>query len=182
MRCLAFALLLAATPALAQESPQTTTNAEGDYGGVNPGEPKKVEPGKKAKKPPPKGTLSWIGFEAKDSGSQIFLQSVAPFEVAQRVDGSTLVLTLTGVSRLGAKVWPPIDTRFFDTPVSRVFPNRKGSRSVEVRVAFKNPKDAAQGTVRTATEADGLYYVYVGFSGSGTSAEPAPAPAPADAP
>jgi hypothetical protein len=123
MRRLALALLLAATPAFAQDAPAnspSTTNPEGDYGGVHPGQPHKVEPGKKQKKPPPKGTLSWIGFEAKDGGSEIFLQSVAPFEVSQRVDGSTLVVTLTGVSRLGANVWRPIDTRFFDTPVSRM--------------------------------------------------------------
>jgi hypothetical protein len=178
MRRLALVLLLAATPALAQDAANPNppaTNAEGDYGGVQPGQPKKVEPGKKAKKPPPKGTLSWLGFEAKDGTSEIFLQSIAPFEVAQRVDGSTHVLTLTGVSRLGHNVWRPIDTRFFTTPVARVVAKKKG-KGIEVRVTFKNAKDAAQGSLRTATEADGMYYAYVGFTGSGTQEAPAPAP------
>ena len=38
----------------------------------------------------------------------------------------------------------------------------------ERRVAFKNAKDAAQGAMRTATEADGMYYAYLSFAGGGT--------------
>jgi hypothetical protein len=178
MRRLALVLLLASSPAFAQEAAQAP-NGEGEYGGVQPGQPKKPEPGKKAKKPPPKGTLSWIGFEAKDGGSEIFLQSVAPFEVTQHVDGGVLVVNLSGVSKLAANVWRPIDTRFFDTPVARVVAKKKG-KGIEVRVTFKNAKDAAQASVRTATEADGRYYAYLGFSGSGTPVEaPTATPAPA---
>lgn len=177
MRRLLLALLLVGGPAsaVAQEAPAPTTegtkpNAEGEYGGVQPGQPKKPDTGKKAKKPPPKGTLSWIGFEVKDGGSQVFLQSVAPFEVNQRVDGSTLVVSLSGVSRLGPNTGRFIDTRFFETPLSRVVAKKKG-KGVEVRITFKNAKDVAQGSVRTATEADGLYYAYLSFSGTGTPVE-----------
>lgn len=179
-RLLLLCLALATSPAFAQAPAppapvSTAPKTEGEYGGVKPGEPRKTpEPGKKAKKPPPKGTLSWIGFEAKDGGSHIFLQSVAAFEVNQRVDGNTLVVTLSGLSRLAPNTWRFIDTRFFETPVSRVVAKKKG-KSVELRVSFKNAKDAAQGSLRTATEADGLYYAYLSFAGSGTPAEtPAP--------
>jgi hypothetical protein len=173
MRRLLLCLLLVSSPAFAEDAKVGKPNTEGDYGGVVPGAPKKAEPGKKAKKPPPKGTLSWIGFEVKDGGSTVFLQSIAPFEVAQRVDGSTLVVTLTGVSRLAGNTWRFIDTRFFETPLSRVVAKRKG-KGIEVRISFKNAKDAAQGSVRTATEADGLYYAYLAFSGTGTPTETAP--------
>jgi hypothetical protein len=164
-------LALAAAPAFADDP--KGPNAEGEYGGVEPGKPKKAEPGKKAKKPPPKGTLSWIGFEAKDGGSQIFLQSVAPFEVSQRVDHGVLVVTLTGVTRLGQNTWRPIDTRYFETTLSRITAKKKG-RGIELRVAFKSAKDATQGSVKTATEADGMYYAYLSFTGTG----PAPSETP----
>ena len=156
-------MVLAASPAFAQEMPKAP-NQEGEYGGVEPGKPKKAEPGKKTKKAPPKGTLSWVGFEAKDGGSDVFLQSPAPFEVLQRVENGTLVVTLSHISRLGQNTWRPIDTRFFATPVSRVSVKKKGS-AVEVRIAFKNAKDAAQAGVRTATEADGMYTVHLLFGG-----------------
>jgi hypothetical protein len=154
--------------------------AEGDYGGVQPGQPKKpAEPGKKPKKPPPKGTLSWIGFEMKDGGSVVFLQSVAPFELSQHVDKGTLVVNLSGVSRLAHNVWRPIDTRFFDTSLSRVVAKKKG-RGVEVRISFKDAKDAAQASVRTATEADGMYYAYLSFAGGGAAPAPAEPTEPTD--
>lgn len=168
MRRLLLCLLLVSSPAVAEEAGKP--NAEGDYGGVKPGVAQKPEAGKKAKKPPPKGTLSWIGFEAKDGGSQLFFQSIAPFEVNQRIDGSTLVVSLTGVTRLGGNTWRHIDTRFFETPLAKVVAKKKG-KGIEVRISFKNAKDAAQGSMRTSTEADGFYYAYLSFSGTGTPVE-----------
>jgi hypothetical protein len=166
-------MTLAASPALAlADDLPKGPHAEGEYGGVEPGQPKKPEPGKKSKKPPPKGTLSWIGFEAKDGSSDVFFQSPAPFEVLQRIENGTLVVTLSHISRLGQNTWRPIDTRFFATPVARVSAKKKGS-TVEVRITFKNPKEAVQGSVRTATEADGMYYVHLGFGG-GAASEPEP--------
>jgi hypothetical protein len=167
MRRALLCLVLVASPASAQEP--RAPNAEGEYGGVQPGQAKKPEPTKKAKKPPPKGTLSWIGFEAKDGGSQVFFQSVAPFQVTQRVENGTVVVTLSGLARLGHNTWRPIDTRFFDTPIARVTAKKKG-RAIEVRIAFKNAKDAAPGSVRTATEADGMFYAYLTFAGGGAGA------------
>jgi hypothetical protein len=181
MRRLLLCLVLASAAAPAYADDPKGPNPEGDYGGVEPGKPKKADPNKKPKKPPPKGTLSWIGFEAKDGGSQVFLQSVAPFEVSQRMDGSTLVVSLSGVTRLGSNTWRPIDTRYFETTLARISAKKKG-RGIEVRIAFKNPKDAGQGSVSSKTEADGMYYQYLSFTGTAPPpAGPAPgvqAPAP----
>jgi hypothetical protein len=175
MRRLLLGLVLLGSPAFAQDAPRgpapaapSGPNAEGDYGGVQPGQPRKPDPGKKAKKPPPKGTLSWVGFEAKNGTSDVFLQAPAPFEVSQRLEGGVLVVTLSGVTKLGPNTWRPIDTRFFETPLSRITAKKKG-KGIEVRIAFKNAKDAAQASVRTATEADDLYYAYLSFAG-GSSA------------
>lgn len=148
-----------ASPAFADPVPKT----EGEYGGVIPGQKPEVRPGSRSKRPPAKGTLTWIGFEAKAGGAQLFFQSLAPFEVSQKVVGSTLVATLT-LTKLGSNTWRRIDTRFFDNPLSGVIAKvARKHRAVEVHVTFKNAKDAREGSVRTATEADGMYYTYLTF-------------------
>jgi hypothetical protein len=149
----ALAIVLLAGPATAQQ------HQEGDYGGVQPGH--KPETGGKPKKAPAKGTLSWVGFEPKNGASEVFFQSVAPFDVSQHLDKGVLVVDLA-LTRLGQNTWRPIDTRFFDTPIARITAKR-GKKGIEVRIAFKDPKDAKQGTLRTATEADGMYYAYLDF-------------------
>jgi hypothetical protein len=171
-----------AAPADAPETPApppAATHAEGEYGGVSPGQPRK-EPSKRPTRPTPKGTLSWIGFEAKNGGAELFFQSVAPFELAQHVEGGALVVHLTGLSRLGQNTWRPIDARYFDTPIAKVAARKVGAArgknahpaGIEVRITFKNAKDAKEGALRTATEADGFFYAYLDWTGSG-SAEPA---------
>jgi len=155
MRLVALTVMLLAGPALADEA--KGPHPEGAYGGVQPGH--KPE---KPKRPPPKGTLTWVGFEPKEGSSQVFLQSVAPFEVAQHLDKGVLVVTLSGVSRLGQNTWRPIDTRFFETPLARITAVKHG-RGIDVRIAFKDAKDAKQAAVHSATEPDGMYYAYLDF-------------------
>jgi hypothetical protein len=184
----ALVILLLAGPAFADSGP----HREGQYGGVTPGETPPRDPSApaaKAKRPPPRGTLTWVGFEPKNGGAEVFFQSVAPFELTQHVEGATLVVHL-GLSRLGHNTWRQIDTRFFDNPLSGIVARTvvaaratKGrpahGAGIEARIAFKNPGDAKQATVRTATEADGLYYAYVSFpEGAASAATPSSAPPP----
>jgi len=164
-------ILLLAAPAGAD-----TPHKEGQYGGVTPGEVSPQErAGKPAKprRPPPRGTLTWIGFEAKDGGAEVFFQSVAPFELTQRVEGANLVVHL-GLQRLGHNTWRQVDTRFFDNPLAGIVARTVGaaratkdrparSAGIEARIAFKKARDAREATVRTATEADGMYYAYLTF-------------------
>ena len=159
--------------------PPTATHNEGEYSGVKPGVPPK--PDKKAKRPT-KGTLSWIGFEAKNGGAEIFLQSIAAFEVAQHIENGVLVVDLGGLHQLGQNTWREVDARFFDTPIARIVARHVGAAraskrgpahgaGVEVRISFKT-KDAHEGALRTATEADGMYYAYLSFSGTGGTSTP----------
>ncbi len=181
----ALVILLLAAPAYADTGP----HKEGQYGGVIPGE---TQPRNVAAKParprraPPRGTLTWIGFEAKDGGAEVFFQSVAPFAVTQRVEGATLVAHLN-LTRLGHNTWRQVDTRFFDNPLSGIVARAVGAAratrdrpahaaGIEARIAFKNPKDVREATVRTATEADGMYYAYLKFP-EGTEPPATPAPA-----
>ena len=196
----ALVLLLLAAPVAADNGP----HREGEYGGVTPGQTQPqntaVDQGArplKPKRPPPKGTLTWIGFEAKDGGAEVFFQSVAPFEISQRVDGGALMVHLS-LPRLGHNTWRQIDTRFFDNPLSGIVARAVGATraskgrpghgaGIDARIAFKNAKDVKEGTVRSATEADGMYYAYLRFP-PGTegpvttpSAESPPEPADTDA-
>jgi len=169
MRC-ALVLLLLAVPAFADNGP----HREGQYGGVTPGEVQPRDTSGKPTRPkrlPPKGTLTWIGFTAKDGGAEVFFQSVAPFEVSQRIEGGTLIVHLN-LSRLGHNTWRQIDTRFFDNPLSGIVARAVGAvratkdrkahpAGIEVRIAFKSAKDAREAAVRTATEADGMSYAYL---------------------
>jgi hypothetical protein len=166
----ALVLLLLAAPVSADNGPRN----EGQYGGVTPSQPhdSAVKPSK-PRRPPPKGTLTWIGFEAKEGGAEVFFQSVAPFELSQRIEGAQLVVHLA-LNRLGHNTWRQIDTRFFDNPLSGIVARGVGraratkdrparTAGIEARIAFKNASDVKQGTVRSATEADGMYYAYLRF-------------------
>ncbi len=181
----ALVLLLLAAPASADTGP----HREGQYGGVTPGQTQPHDPAvkpSKPRRPPPKGTLTWIGFEAKDGGAEVFFQSVAPFELSQRVEGAQLVVHLK-LTRLGQNTWRKIDTRFFDNPLSGIVARAVGAAratrdrpghgaGIEARIAFKNAKDVKEATVRSATEADGMYYTYLRFP-EGTEG-PVTAPGP----
>jgi hypothetical protein len=188
----ALVILLLAAPVYADDA-----HREGQYGGVNPGEAQPRDTSAKParpKRPPPKGTLTWIGFAAKSGGAEVFFQSVAPFEVSQRVEGATLVVHLS-LTHLGHNTWRQIDTRFFDNPLSGIVARAVGAvratktraargAGIEARVAFKSAKDAREAGVRVATEADGMYYVYLTFP-EGTGPKPAvaaPGRAPGKAP
>jgi hypothetical protein len=183
----ALLLLLLAAPVSADIGP----HKEGEYGGVTPGQPHDtaVKPGK-PRRPPPKGTLTWIGFEAKDGGAEVFFQSVAPFEVTQHIEGSQLVVHLA-LTRLGHNTWRQIDTRFFDNPLSGIVARAVGAAratkdrpargaGIEARIAFKNAGDVKQGAVRSATEADGMYYTYLRFAEAGPVTTPASSEKPVE--
>lgn len=180
----ALVFLLLAVPA----SADTVPHKEGSYGGVSPSEVQPRDPAAKPakpKRPPPRGTLTWIGFEAKDGGAAVFFQSVAPFDVTQRLEGGELVVHLS-LTKLGQNTWRQIDTRFFDNPLSGIVAgaSRSGKakprgKGIDTRIAFKNAKDAREGTLRTATESDGMFYAYVTFP-PGTASELPSAPAAAE--
>jgi len=177
------AALLAGGPVWAAPSADQpgANHPEGEYGGVTPGEPAPSHPdeGRRHKKrPPPKHTLTWLGFEARDGDAHIFFQAAEPFTSVQYVDHGVLVVVLQGLRHMRHNIRRFLDTRYFDQPVARIRARRVGARraskagpahkaGVEVRVWFKDPKAAREGSIRTATEADKLFYTYLDIQGSG---------------
>ena len=154
-----------------------THHREGEYGGVNPtGRP---SPDAKLVRPAPR-TLGWVGFAATDGAGEVFFQAAQPFTIVQRVEGGEVVVWLEGLTRQARNTRRPLDTRFFDAPVARIAARavkavraRKGKpghpAGVEVRVAFRPGAPVSEGVVRTATEKDGLFYVYLTFAGAAPS-------------
>lgn len=161
--------------AWAQPAPRApAVHKEGEYTGVVPGQAAGEGAPRRALR---KGTLSWVGFMAKDGGAEVFFQAPGAFEVEQRLEGSTLVVRLAGLTRQLPNTRRPMDTRFFDNPLARVAARaarRSGKRpaGIEVRISFKDPKWARQGALRTKTEADGLFYAYLSFPEGAEGAEP----------
>lgn len=164
---------------------------EGEYGGVKPGVLPRNASGRPVKGARP-GTLTWVGFQDEGGVAKIFLQAAGEFSYSQRVEGSTIVIHLEGIKRLALNVRRPVDTRFFDTPVSRITVKKVGRRKAskgrparkagyEVRIALKRGEAAREVPARTATEADGMFYLYLDVGPSGAAA-PAEEPAPAATP
>jgi len=176
MRALVLATVLGVSGFSAGAMAQPAVHKEGEYTGVSPGKP---PPESGARRAVGKGALSWVGFAAKDGGAEVFFQSATKFDVTQEVEGGTLVVKLSGLTRQVANTRRPIDTRFFDNPLARITaqPGKRASkksrskaRGIDVRIVFKNPKEAAPGTLRMATEADGLFYAYLSFPEGADSA------------
>lgn len=151
---------------------------EGDYGGVRPGAPAEQQAGK-PRRPPPKDALTWLGFSAKDGGAELFAQAKSSFTVVQWVEKGQVVVVLEGLRRQIANTRRPLDTRFFDTPIARVAARPIGAgragkggpahkAGIALRISFKDPKQAHELAVRTATEADGMFYAYLSAAGAPT--------------
>jgi hypothetical protein len=171
---LAFAgTLVVAAPAIAQPAeapPEGAVKKEGEYGGVTPGQAPAAEKGTKHKHAPARHSLNWLGFTPKEGGgAEVFFQAADAFDVSQRMEGNTLVVTLEGLKKQARNTRRPLDTRFFDTAIARVSTKvvraKRGKKGgVEVRIAFKDVKDAREGSLRTDKGADGQFYAYLSFA------------------
>ena len=163
---LAFAGLLVATaPVAAQPAEGGVVKKEGEYGGVIPGQAPATEKGAKPRRPPARKSLTWVGFTPKDGGSaELFFQAVDTFTASQHMEGTTLVVLLEGLSKQARNTRRPLDTRFFDTAIARVTTKvARRKKGIEVRISFKDPKDAREGSLRSDKGADGMFYAFLSF-------------------
>lgn len=178
---------LVAGPAAAQPAEGNEVRREGQYAGVKPGLGLEGQDSAKPKRAPKKKSLLWMGFTAKEGGSsELFFRAVEPFGVHQRVEGKTLIVVLEGLRSQARNTRRPLDTRFFESSIARVTTRRVGAKrarkgaaghpaGIEVRITFKDARDVREGTFRTDTGADKMFYAYLGF---GPGSAPAAATQP----
>jgi hypothetical protein len=170
------ALAVLATPVLAQPRIEVRDpRATGEYAGVAP-ENQHTPPRHGAVQRSQSGTLiTWPGFQMRaDGGSRFFLQvSHPPQTELVRTEGRVELL-VRGTSTHVRNTRRPLETRFFNTPVTRA---RIERRSRDLAFVFDLRADVTP-TVSQQAGANGYHFVIVDFP-RGTYVEgPALPPSP----
>jgi hypothetical protein len=149
------AVALGALPAFAA--------AEGDdYEGVNPSsETSENLPPKAEEIPEGALMLTWPGFMIADDGSVFFVQTSKPVRFATKQSTGRFELVLYNI-RVHLKTnYLPLETQFFDTPVTRATVKRSAKKNVSM--VFELREDAIP-TVTQRKGKDGFNYVFVKFA------------------
>jgi len=141
------------TPASADDS---------SYGGVTPGaESSDNLPPKVEEIPEGALMLTWPGFMMhKDGGSCFFVQTSQPVETAWKKSEGRFELVLRSTRVHLKNNFLPLETQFFDTPVTRATVQRKAKK--DVVMVFEMREDAMP-TITQKKGKDGFNYVFVKF-------------------
>ncbi len=148
--------LMAALVAL----PAVASAEEPAYGGVNPeSETAENLPPKAEEIPEDAVMLTWPGFLMQEDGSTFFVQTSKEVRFGTQKSEGRLELMIYNI-RVHLKTnYLPLETQYFDTPVTRATVQRAGKG---VRVVFEMREDALP-TVTQKKGKDGFNYVYVKF-------------------
>jgi hypothetical protein len=103
----------------APEPRGTDEHAAGTYAGVVPGGAQPASITVPAGQTP--AQITWPGFQMRPDGtSRVFFQSTVPVPVQTSLSASKFVMKLPGTQIAGDNNRLPLETRFFNTPVTRV--------------------------------------------------------------
>jgi hypothetical protein len=137
-------------------------SAQGDeYGGVNPtSETSENLPPKADEIPEGALMLTWPGFMIQEDGSVFFVQTSKEVRFGTKRSEGRFELILYNI-RVHLKTnYLPLETQFFDTPVTRATVQRTGKKNVTM--LFEMRKDATP-TVTQKKGKDGFNYVFIKF-------------------
>jgi hypothetical protein len=136
--------------------------ADSSYGGVTPGaESSDNLPPKVEEIPEGALMLTWPGFMMhKDGGSCFFVQTSQPVETAWKKSEGRFELVLRNTRVHLKNNFLPLETQFFDTPVTRATVQRKAKK--DVVMVFEMREDAMP-TITQKKGKDGFNYVFVKF-------------------
>jgi len=160
-RWLAFFLVLfalGAAAALAQEVTPTPAGprAVGSYAGVTPGTGNL--PPRAPRQPSEARLMTWPGFQARpDGASRFFIQTTQPVVHEMRVETGRVVILLKQTRLHLRNNRRPLETRYFNTPVSRAWIERRGhdlAFVLELRAQ-------ATPVVSTQPAENGYHYLFV---------------------
>lgn len=133
--------------------------ASADYEGVTPG----------SDNPPPRADeipkgalmLTWPGFVMrKEGGSYFFLQTSKPVQVATKKSAGQFELVMRNTRVFLKNNYLPLETQYFDTPVTRATVQPKGRHDV---VMVFEMRDNVTPTIKQEKGKDGFNYVFVKF-------------------
>ncbi len=103
----------------APEPKGTDEHAAGTYAGVVPGGAQPASITVPAGQTP--AQITWPGFQMRPDGtSRVFFQSTVPVPVQTSLTAAKFVMKLPGTQIAGNNNRLPLETRFFNTPVTRV--------------------------------------------------------------
>jgi hypothetical protein len=167
---LAVAAFLALSGVLHAQAPA------GAYPGVRPGSsnPPPLDGVARARAAHGERLVTWPGFQMlADGRSQFFLQTSGPIRITERRGDDRFSLLLTNTSTHLRNTRRPLETRFFNTPVTRATVKRHGRKDLSVVFELRAP---ATPTVTSEARDDGYHYVLVTFAPGTYVENPAPAP------
>ena len=133
------------------------------YEGVNPeSETSENLPPKAEEIPEGVLVLTWPGsMMHEDGGSSFFVQTSGPVKVESQKSEGRFELILRNTRVHLKNTFLPLETQFFDTPVTRATVQRKGPKDVAMIVELR--KDVTP-TVTQKKGKDGFHYVFVEFA------------------
>jgi len=135
---------------------------ESSYGGVTPGsETSENLPPKAEEIPEGALMLTWPGFMMhKDGSSCFFIQTSQPVKFGTQKSEGRLELVLHNTQVHLKNNFLPLETEFFDTPVTRATVQRKAR--TDVVMVFEMREDATPSITQKKGK-DGFNYVFVKF-------------------
>ena len=135
---------------------------DSSYGGVTPGsESSENLPPKAEEIPQGALMLTWPGFMMhKDGGSCFFVQTSRPVKFGTQKSEGRLDLVLHNTRVHLKNNFLPLETQFFDTPVTRATVQRKSQK--DVVMVFEMREDVMP-TITQKKGKDGFNYVFVKF-------------------
>jgi hypothetical protein len=144
----------------AAQAPGNPGHASGTYAGVVPGSanqaPAAAHTERAAKGAP---TITWPGFQMRpDGSSRVFIQSTAPLEPkVLTAENGKLELQLPNARVAEKTNRLPLDTRFFNTPITKVSVNAARSGAV-VQLDLRSPVTPQ---ISSEPGAAGYFFTYI---------------------
>jgi hypothetical protein len=135
--------------------------AEDSYEGVNPAvEGAENLPPKAEEIPQGALMLTWPGFMTKDGASVFFVQTSKRVRFATKQSAGRFELMLYDIQVHLKTNYLPLETQYFDTPVTRATVQRSDKKNVTMVFELRRK---ATPTVTQKKGKDGFNYVYVTF-------------------
>lgn len=139
----------------------TASANESSYAGVNPGsETSENLPPKAEEIPEGALMLTWPGFMMLEDGSCFFVQTSKPVKFGTQKSEGRLELVLHDTRVHLKNNFLPLETQFFDTPVTRATVQHRGKK--DVAMVFEMREDATP-TITQSKGKDGFNYIFVKF-------------------